>query len=167
MSWPCQLSMVPTLSQYILQCACATVKMVKASLPAEHHALSSDTVIDNVSHGALWIICKQAAGSPKCLAGKFHAWPLCILQSGPSECICPDVGESACREELEKGETYDELWNASQKEMVHTGKMHGFMRMYWAKKVRSSHKLQLEIFAEPQYLGPAPFVLHAGSPFLG
>ncbi len=43
-----------------------------------------------------------------------------------------------CREELEKGETHDELWNASQKEMVHTGKMHGFMRMYWAKKVSST-----------------------------
>ena len=38
-------------------------------------------------------------------------------------------------EELERGETYDELWNASQLEMVHHGKMHGFMRMYWAKKV--------------------------------
>ncbi len=39
------------------------------------------------------------------------------------------------REELEKGETHDELWNAAQLEMVHSGKMHGFMRMYWAKKV--------------------------------
>ena len=38
------------------------------------------------------------------------------------------------REELEKGETADELWNAAQLEMVHRGKMHGFMRMYWAKK---------------------------------
>ena len=44
----------------------------------------------------------------------------------------------AGREQLEKGETYDTLWNASQHEMVHTGKMHGFMRMYWAKKVRGS-----------------------------
>ncbi len=39
------------------------------------------------------------------------------------------------REQLEKAETYDELWNAAQLEMVHLGKMHGFMRMYWAKKV--------------------------------
>ncbi|KAI5059373.1 hypothetical protein GOP47_0025692 [Adiantum capillus-veneris] len=39
------------------------------------------------------------------------------------------------QEELEKGKTYDELWNASQLEMVHLGKMHGFMRMYWAKKI--------------------------------
>lgn len=39
------------------------------------------------------------------------------------------------QEELEKGKTYDELWNAAQLEMVHLGKMHGFMRMYWAKKI--------------------------------
>lgn len=119
-------------------------------LPAEHHALSGDIVFDNVSHGALWVICKQAAGSPQCLAGKFHPWPWCILQPVPNKCMFPDVGESACREELEKGETYDELWNASQKEMVHTGKMHGFMRMYWAKKVHFSHKQQLVIFTESQ-----------------
>ena len=35
------------------------------------------------------------------------------------------------RDQLEKGETHDELWNACQMEMVHLGKMHGFMRMYW------------------------------------
>ena len=36
---------------------------------------------------------------------------------------------------FENGETHDELWNAAQKEMVLTGKMHGYMRMYWAKKI--------------------------------
>ncbi len=35
----------------------------------------------------------------------------------------------ANREQLEKGKTYDELWNAAQLEMVRLGKMHGFMRM--------------------------------------
>lgn len=35
------------------------------------------------------------------------------------------------RDELEQGRTHDNLWNACQKEMVHLGKMHGFMRMYW------------------------------------
>ncbi|KAG8495989.1 hypothetical protein CXB51_009396 [Gossypium anomalum] len=60
-------------------------------------------------------------------------------------------------EQLEKAQTADPLWNASQLEMVHYGKMHGFMRqfaylfsviwdvlvqnfktiysMYWAKKI--------------------------------
>ena len=38
-------------------------------------------------------------------------------------------------EELEKGKTHDDLWNASQLQMVQEGKMHGFLRMYWAKKI--------------------------------
>ncbi len=37
--------------------------------------------------------------------------------------------------EFETGMTHDALWNAAQLEMVGTGKMHGFMRMYWAKKI--------------------------------
>jgi deoxyribodipyrimidine photo-lyase len=37
--------------------------------------------------------------------------------------------------QFEHAETHDSLWNAAQKEMVMTGKMHGFMRMYWAKKI--------------------------------
>ena len=27
------------------------------------------------------------------------------------------------------------LWNAAQHELLQTGKMHGYMRMYWAKKL--------------------------------
>jgi deoxyribodipyrimidine photo-lyase len=38
-------------------------------------------------------------------------------------------------ETLEQGETHDDLWNAAQAEMVKRGKMHGYMRMYWAKKI--------------------------------
>jgi deoxyribodipyrimidine photo-lyase len=37
--------------------------------------------------------------------------------------------------QLEKAKTHDKLWNAAQLEMLITGKMHGFMRMYWAKKI--------------------------------
>lgn len=38
-------------------------------------------------------------------------------------------------EKFEKAQTHDQLWNAAQKEMVFTGKMHGYLRMYWAKKI--------------------------------
>jgi deoxyribodipyrimidine photo-lyase len=38
-------------------------------------------------------------------------------------------------QQLEAGETHDPLWNASQKEMVITGRMHNYLRMYWAKKL--------------------------------
>lgn len=38
-------------------------------------------------------------------------------------------------EQFEAGKTHDDLWNAAQMEMVQRGKMHGYMRMYWAKKI--------------------------------
>ncbi len=38
-------------------------------------------------------------------------------------------------EQLERAETYDELWNAAQRQMLHAGWMHNYMRMYWAKKI--------------------------------
>lgn len=39
------------------------------------------------------------------------------------------------KHEFEYAKTHDSLWNAAQLEMVHKGKMHGYMRMYWAKKI--------------------------------
>jgi deoxyribodipyrimidine photo-lyase len=37
--------------------------------------------------------------------------------------------------EFENARTHDDLWNAAQIQMVRSGKMHGYMRMYWAKKI--------------------------------
>ncbi len=37
--------------------------------------------------------------------------------------------------ELENAKTHDPYWNAAQNEMLITGKMHGYMRMYWGKKL--------------------------------
>jgi deoxyribodipyrimidine photo-lyase len=37
--------------------------------------------------------------------------------------------------QLERAETHDPLWNAAQLQMVTTGWMHGYLRMYWAKKI--------------------------------
>ena len=39
------------------------------------------------------------------------------------------------RKDLEQANTHDPLWNAAQKEMMRTGYMHGYLRMYWAKKI--------------------------------
>ncbi len=38
-------------------------------------------------------------------------------------------------ERFDAADTHDPLWNAAQKEMRRTGKMHGYMRMYWGKKI--------------------------------
>lgn len=37
--------------------------------------------------------------------------------------------------EFEAAATHDELWNAAQNELKIKGKIHGYMRMYWAKKI--------------------------------
>jgi deoxyribodipyrimidine photo-lyase len=37
--------------------------------------------------------------------------------------------------QFEQARTHDPYWNAAQREMVLTGKMHGYMRMYWGKKI--------------------------------
>ena len=37
--------------------------------------------------------------------------------------------------QLEQAATHDPYWNAAQREMVFSGKMHGYMRMYWGKKI--------------------------------
>jgi deoxyribodipyrimidine photo-lyase len=36
---------------------------------------------------------------------------------------------------LESASTHDVYWNAAMKEMVKTGYMHNYMRMYWGKKI--------------------------------
>jgi deoxyribodipyrimidine photo-lyase len=38
-------------------------------------------------------------------------------------------------EQLERAETHDDLWNAAQRQMLVSGWMHNYMRMYWAKKI--------------------------------
>ncbi|HTB15396.1 MAG TPA: deoxyribodipyrimidine photo-lyase [Bryobacteraceae bacterium] len=39
------------------------------------------------------------------------------------------------RDRFERAETHDPLWNAAQREMLHDGKIHGYYRMYWGKKI--------------------------------
>ncbi|MGA2601677.1 MAG: deoxyribodipyrimidine photo-lyase [Bryobacteraceae bacterium] len=39
------------------------------------------------------------------------------------------------RDEFIAAKTHDPLWNATQKEMLQTGKIHGYYRMYWGKKI--------------------------------
>jgi deoxyribodipyrimidine photo-lyase len=54
--------------------------------------------------------------------------------------------------ELENSQTHDCYWNAAQKEMMVTGKMHGYMRMYWGKKILEWSKTPEEAFSTALYL---------------
>ena len=53
---------------------------------------------------------------------------------------------------LEQGQTHDPYWNAAQQEMVVTGKMHNYMRMYWGKKIIELTETPEEAFRVALYL---------------
>ena len=59
-------------------------------------------------------------------------------------------------EQFDSALTHDTLWNAAQNEMRKRGKMHGFMRMYWAKKVLEwssdpSEAIRIAIYLNDRY----------------
>ena len=58
--------------------------------------------------------------------------------------------------QFESANTHEDLWNAAQKELISTGKMHGYMRMYWAKKILEWTKspeeaLKIAIYLNDKY----------------
>jgi deoxyribodipyrimidine photo-lyase len=65
-----------------------------------------------------------------------------------------DYGYS--RTSLEHALTHDELWNAAQTEVRKTGRMHGYLRRYWAKKILEwsdspAHALATAIYLNDRY----------------
>ena len=51
-------------------------------------------------------------------------------------------------EKIESAETYDDLWNAAQRELVTTGLIHNYVRMLWGKKViewQRSYEMAFEL----------------------
>ena len=62
------------------------------------------------------------------------------------------------REQLENAGTHDEYWNAAMKEMVHTGYMHNYMRMYWGKKILEWSNTPEYAYATTLYLNNKYFL---------
>jgi len=56
------------------------------------------------------------------------------------------------RAQLEKAQSHEDIWNAAQRQLVITGKMHGFMRMYWAKKILEWSATPAEALSTAIYL---------------
>lgn len=60
------------------------------------------------------------------------------------------------RKEFDEAKTHDDLWNSAQIQMKREGKMHGFLRMYWAKKILEWTKspeeaLEFSIYLNDRY----------------
>lgn len=56
------------------------------------------------------------------------------------------------REQFEQAHTHDPIWNATQKEMLLRGKIHGYYRMYWGKKIIEWSASYQEAFDTMVYL---------------
>ncbi|UCD06787.1 MAG: deoxyribodipyrimidine photo-lyase [candidate division WOR-3 bacterium] len=54
--------------------------------------------------------------------------------------------------EFEQAQTHDVYWNAAQREMTKYGKMHGYMRMYWGKKIIEWTRDPVQAFEIALYL---------------
>jgi deoxyribodipyrimidine photo-lyase len=54
--------------------------------------------------------------------------------------------------QLEAAQTHDPLWNAAQQQMVATGWMHNYLRMYWAKKILEWSKTPAQAYQVAVYL---------------
>jgi len=55
-------------------------------------------------------------------------------------------------EQFERAATHDDLWNAAQKELRMRGKIHGYYRMYWGKKIIEWSKTPAEALQTMVYL---------------
>jgi len=54
--------------------------------------------------------------------------------------------------DMERAVTHDKYWNAAQREMIISGKMHSYMRMYWGKKIIEWTAAPEEAFRTSLYL---------------
>ncbi|KAJ9593744.1 hypothetical protein L9F63_014717 [Diploptera punctata] len=74
-------------------------------------------------------------------------WAKTTLQSGK------DKREYVySRKQLELAQTHDVLWNSAQRQLIEEGKMHGFLRMYWAKKILEWTDAPARALADAIYL---------------
>ena len=63
--------------------------------------------------------------------------------------------------ELEKAKTHDTLWNATQIQLIREGTIHGYLRMYWAKKIlewtfQPKEALKTAIYLNDKYAYDSP-----------
>ena len=62
---------------------------------------------------------------------------------------------------LEKAKTHDKLWNVTQAQLIKEGTIHGYLRMYWAKKIlewmsTADEALKAAIYLNDKYAYDAP-----------
>ena len=63
----------------------------------------------------------------------------------------PRIPAYSC-DTFDSAQTHDSLWNAAQRQLVEHGRIHGYVRMYWAKKILEWSSTPEEALATAIYL---------------
>jgi deoxyribodipyrimidine photo-lyase len=112
------------------------ISPIDLALAVERHALeqnlSSEEYIEEmvVRRELAFNFARYAGAQVECLSS-LPDWARATLRKHAADPRDP----SYTREEFEKAATHDDIWNAAQKEMLLRGKIHGYYRMYWGKKI--------------------------------
>lgn len=97
---------------------------------AEHQLIAAEYLEELIVRRELAFNFARFTGSPACLAN-LPDWARDTLRKHASDPRQPCY----TRDQFEQARTHDALWNAAQKEMLLRGKIHGYYRMYWGKKI--------------------------------
>jgi deoxyribodipyrimidine photo-lyase len=127
------LAVVEWVGRPIVEILSDSINRAKNDLPAEQM-----TKLDHAGAFLEELIIRKELSDNFCLYQKNYDNPACF-EPWAAESLHRHLNDEReyvySLEEFEKAQTHDDLWNAAQMEMVNRGKMHGYMRMYWAKKI--------------------------------
>jgi deoxyribodipyrimidine photo-lyase len=114
---------------------CGQISSLEIALAVRRHAEQNQLIADEYLDEL--IVRRELAfnyalhvASPACLAN-LPDWAKETLRKHAQDRREPAYGY----EQFAAAQTHDELWNACQREMLLRGKIHGYYRMYWGKKI--------------------------------
>lgn len=106
------------------------IALAASEFSREHKLIASEYLEELIVRRELAFNFVRFVGDPGSLAN-LPEWARQTMQKHAKDKRDPVYS----REQLEGADTYDELWNATQKELLIRGKIHGYYRMYWGKKI--------------------------------
>ncbi|MCS7118099.1 MAG: deoxyribodipyrimidine photo-lyase [Thaumarchaeota archaeon] len=120
------------LSPYLRWGMISPVQVLREVL--KHYALNDVNVQTLINELVVWRELARNAAVYNPDFGKFEGLPLWARST--LEDHAGDRREHIYSlRELERAQTHDRYWNAAQRELLSTGKVHNYMRMYWCKKL--------------------------------
>lgn len=111
------------------------ISALEVALAAEKHAAEHKLIADEfleelIVRRELAFNFARHSANPACLSN-LPDWAKETLRKHAADPREPCY----TRQQFERAGTHDALWNACQKELLLRGKIHGYYRMYWGKKI--------------------------------